>query len=203
MVDRKEIVTQTQLAFEFIQKLYLEVSYLIKEIEGTLFEEKEKFSICRPGGYGVTARGSTGLESVFVNMWLMRKLAVAFIPEILIKMEKGQTHTEISKDLRVLYLRVVLDDTAIDQPKLYTGYFTNFEVNKAGERLRNRFENMMSHITYNDQKVFNNPRVVEYEDAYFKFDGKFIETNLYDIPDSKTLSEKVIIPTLALYRDDS
>jgi len=203
MVDRKEIVTQTQLAFEFIQKLYLEVSYLIKEIEGTLFEEKEKFSICRPGGYGVTARGSTGLESVFVNMWLMRKLAVAFIPEILTKMEKGQTHTEISKDLRVLYLRVVLDDTTIDQPKLYTGYFTNFEANKAGERLRNRFENMMSHITYNDQKVFNNPRVVEYEDAYFKFDGKFIETNLYDIPDSKTLSEKVIIPTLALYRDDS
>ncbi len=200
MTGKKEIITQTQLAFEFIQKLYLEVSYLIKEIEGTLFEEEEKFSICRPSGYGVTARGSTGLESVYVNMWLMRKLAVAFIPEIFTDMERGQTHTEISKDLRVLYVRVVLDDATVDQPKLFTGYFTDFVVNKAGERLRNRFENMMSHITYNDQKIFHDPQAIEYEDAYFKFNGKFIETNLYDISDSKALSEKVITPTLALYR---
>lgn len=200
MTGKKEIITQTQLAFEFIQKLYLEVSYLIKEIEGTLFEEEEKFSICRPSGYGVTARGSTGLESVYVNMWLMRKLAVAFIPEILTKMEKGQTHTDLNKDLRVLYVRVVFDDVAVDQPKLFTGYFTNFEVNKPGEKSKNRFEKMMSHITYNDQKVFHDPQAIEYEDAYFKFNGKFIETNLYDISDSKALGEKVIAPTLALYR---
>jgi len=199
MTGKKEIIAQTQLAFEFIQKLYLEVSFVIKEIEGTLFEEEEKFIICRPGGYGVTARGSTRLESVYVNMWLMRKLAVSFIPEIMTKMEKGQTHTEISRDLKVLYVRVVLDD-AVDQPKLYTGYFTNFAVNKAEEKSKKRFENMMSHITYNDQKIFHDPQAIEYEDAYFKFNGKFVETNLYDIPDSKALSEKVIVPTLALYR---
>lgn len=203
MTDKKEIITQTQLAFEFIQKLYLEVSYLIKEIEGTLFEEEEKFSICRPSGYGITARGSTGLESIYVNMWLMRRLAVAFIPEIMTKMEKGQTYTDLNKDLRALYVRIVLDDNLIDQPKLHTGYFTNIVVNKAGERWIKKFENLMSHITYNDQKVFNDPREVEYEDAYVKLNGKFIETNLYDIPDSKALSDKVIVPTLALYRANS
>jgi len=34
--DKSEVIHQTTLAFDFIQKLYLEVSYLIKEIEGIL-----------------------------------------------------------------------------------------------------------------------------------------------------------------------
>jgi len=81
MNHRAEIIEQTNLAFDFILKLYLEVSYLIKEIEGMLYELEEKFVIGRSGGYHISARSSTGLESSNVSFWLMRKLGVFFIPE--------------------------------------------------------------------------------------------------------------------------
>ena len=38
MINKNEIIEQTNLVFDFIQKFYLEVSYLIKEIEGVLHE---------------------------------------------------------------------------------------------------------------------------------------------------------------------
>ena len=57
MVDNAHLVEQTNLVFDFLQKLYLEVSYLIKEIEGILYGEEEKFIIGRPSGYSISARG--------------------------------------------------------------------------------------------------------------------------------------------------
>ncbi|GFP32571.1 hypothetical protein HKBW3S42_00875 [Candidatus Hakubella thermalkaliphila] len=110
MAEKEEILRQTALAFDFIQKLYLEVSYLIKEIEGTLQEEDEKFVIGRPAGYGISARSSTGLESNNVSLWLLKKFAVFFVSEEKTKLERGQTITELHKDLKVLYLRIVLND---------------------------------------------------------------------------------------------
>jgi hypothetical protein len=77
--NKREIVEQTRLAFEFIEKLYLEASYLVKEIEGMLAEEEEKFIIGRPSGYGVTTRSSTGLEPNFVRLWLLKKFGVFFV----------------------------------------------------------------------------------------------------------------------------
>ncbi len=200
MADKNELIRQTHLAFDFIQKLYFEVSYLIKEIEGTLFEEDEKFIICRTGGYGVAARGSTGLESVYVNLWLMRKLAVAFIPESMTNQEKGQTFTEINDTLKVFYVRIVLNDKDYSEPQIEAGYFINFEVRQAGKSRIKRFENLMSHIIYNEQKVFNTPEAVYYEDAYIKLEGKFINVNLYDLTDSKALHDKLVLPALELYR---
>ena len=35
-MNKNEIVDQTRLAFDYIQKLYLETSYFIKEVEGLL-----------------------------------------------------------------------------------------------------------------------------------------------------------------------
>ncbi len=110
MINKSEITEQTNLAFDFIQKLYLEVSYLIKEIEGILHEEEEKFIIGRPAGYGISARSSTGLESTNVNLWLLRKFAVFFVPEDKTRVERGQTITEIDDNLKILYLRIILRD---------------------------------------------------------------------------------------------
>ena len=81
MIDKSGIVEQTNLAFDFIQKLNLEVSYLIKEVEAMLFEEEERFIIGKPAGYGITARSSTGLETSNVSLWVVRRFAVCFIPE--------------------------------------------------------------------------------------------------------------------------
>ena len=43
-----DIVSQTKAAFDFMEKLYLETSYLVKDIEGILYDEDEKFVIGRP-----------------------------------------------------------------------------------------------------------------------------------------------------------
>ena len=123
MSDESEIIEQGSLAFDFIQKLYLEVSYLIKEIEGILREEEEKFIIGKPGGYSVSARSSTGLESVNVNLWLLRKFAVFFVPEDKTERKGGQIITRIDENLKVLYLRIVLNDRSVNQPTLYSGVF--------------------------------------------------------------------------------
>ncbi len=201
MTDKNELIHQTNLAFDFIQKLYLEVSYLIKEIEGSLMEEEEKFIICRPSGYAISARSSTGLEAINVNMWLMRKLSVSFIPEEITRSERGQTHTEIENDLRVLYVRVVLNDKSIEQPALYSGVLSSFNVKPQGERWVNKFEKLMGHIEYNDQKVFIDPENIDYEDANIKMKGKLIKNNLYDINDSEALYNKSILPALELFRN--
>ena len=47
MIEKSDLPKQTKLAFDFIQKLYLEISYMIKEIEGLLYEQEEKFVIGR------------------------------------------------------------------------------------------------------------------------------------------------------------
>ena len=42
-MNKDKLIKQTENAFEFVQKLYFECSYLIKELEGLLAEEKENF----------------------------------------------------------------------------------------------------------------------------------------------------------------
>ena len=68
MTNKSGIIEQTNLAFDFIQKLNLEVSYLIKEVEAMLSEEGERFIIGNPAGYGISARSSTGLETANVSL---------------------------------------------------------------------------------------------------------------------------------------
>ena len=79
------ISSQITNAFSFIQKLYNESSYLLKEIEGQLSESSEKFLILKPSGYSISSRSSTGLEPNNVNFWLLRKFAVGFVEESKIK----------------------------------------------------------------------------------------------------------------------
>ena len=125
-MTKKEIIKQTKLAFEFLQKLYFEVSYLIKEVEGLLAEEDETFIIGRPSGYSISYRSSTGLEPKNVDLWLMRTAAVFFVPEVDTESGRGQTHTPLEPEIKVLYLRIVLDDDEIDQPYVQFGVMTKF-----------------------------------------------------------------------------
>ena len=77
--NKSEIKMQIKNAFDFIQKLYNESSYLIKEIEGQLAESEYRFQILRPSGYSISARSSSGLEQTNVNLWPLRKFAVGFV----------------------------------------------------------------------------------------------------------------------------
>ena len=199
MIDKSEIIEQTNLAFDFIQKLYLEVSYLIKEIEGILHNEEEKFIIGRPGGYGITARRSSGLESNNVNLWLLRKFAVFFVPEDRTEVRGGQIITKIDENLKVLYLRVVLNDRNIDKPMVYSGILYNIEKKTKAKGIE-KFENLMGYFEYNDNRIFKNIKKINYEDANIKLQGELIKNNLFEINDSETILKKIIKPSLELYR---
>ena len=199
MINKNEIIEQTDLAFDFIQKLYFEVSYLIKEIEGILHEEEEKFIIGRPAGYGVSARSSTGLESNNVNLWLLRKFAVFFVPKDKTEVKAGQTITKIDENLKILYLRIVLSDKNINEPAVYSGVLYNIEKKPQAKWIK-KFENLMGHFEYNDDKIFKIVEKINYEDAHIKLQGELIKNNLFEINDSETIFTRIIKPSLELYR---
>jgi hypothetical protein len=198
MITKREAIEQINLAFDFVQKLYLETSYLIKEVEGILQQEEEKFIIGRPTGYGVTARSSIGLEPDNVSLWPMRGCAVFFVPKDKTKIERGQTITKIDGNLRVLYLRIVLNDKEIEEPAIYSGVLYNIQIMS-----RNRwtkFENVMGHIEYHVRKIVGNNGRINYEDPFIKIQGKLLRNYLFEINDSEAIHERIVKPSLKLYR---
>ena len=80
-MNKSETAKQIKNAFEFIQKLFNESSYLIKEIEGQLAENEHRFQILKTSGYAISGRSSNGLEANNVIFWLLRKFGVAFVEE--------------------------------------------------------------------------------------------------------------------------
>lgn len=194
-MDKSELINQTQLAFDLIHKLHLEVSYLIKEMEGLLSEEDEHFMIGRPSGYQVTARSSSGLEPYLINFWIMRKMSVFFVSEKFCQVSRGQTITDFSNNLRVIYVRIALVDKEISQPTLHAGVLYEFEKSKF-----NKFEKLMGHLEYAEAKVFNMGDKINYEDSYIAFKGDMFRVNLYDIHSSEEIVGKVINPALEIYR---
>ena len=146
MKNKREIVEQTRLAFEFIGKLYLEASYLVKEIEGMLAEEDEKFIIGRPSGYGVTTRSSTGLEPNLVRLWPMRKFGVFFVEEEKTELKTGQTNTPLNENMKLLYMRVILDDLKYAEPVISFGAL--YEIEKKPTVKWTKFEQMMAYFEY-------------------------------------------------------
>lgn len=198
-MNKTELVEQTKRAFDFLQKLYFEVSYLVKEMEGLLSEEDEKFIMGRPSGYMITARSSNGLDPALVNYWLYKKLATFFIPESSGHLIKGQTNTRFEVNTRVIYLRIVLEEKDLIEPTIYSGILYDF-LPKNNKWIK-KFEQLMGHMEYNETKIFTNPKVIEYEDSYIAFKGKLFSTNLYDISTSQDIADKIIVPTLELYRE--
>ncbi len=198
-MSKKELVSQTKIAFDLIQKLYLEVSYLIKETEGLLAREEENFLIGRPSGYAINYRGSSGLESSNVSFWLMRNLSVFFVAEANTETKGGQTYTQFGLGSKIIYLRICLDGRNLPEPLIYSGVLYDF-MKKSGNPKLAKIEQVMAHIEYRESQVFKDPACIDYEDGYLKFKGKLNNTPLYDINSSQELVEKIINPALALYR---
>jgi len=197
MPDKNEIAKQCSLAFDFIQKLYLEVSYLIKEIEGILAEHD--FVIGRPSGYQISARSSSGLEPTSVNLWLLKRFGVFFAPKDKIVFERGQTKLSIENPTKALYLRVILNDTTISEPTIYSGVL--YDIQKQPKaKWPIKFEQAMQHIQYNDEKIFkDNLEHVDFEDAYIKLKGKLARNSLFKINNGETIRDLIVKPSLELY----
>lgn len=193
---KSEIAKQIKNAFDFLQKLYNESSYLIKEIEGQLSESGLGLQIIKPSGYSVSTRSSTGLEPNNVNLWLLRKFAVAFVDESSTDLQKGQNFTEINENLKVLYFRIILDDKNQTEPQLIFGVF--YDIKQFKDWVK-KFENLMGQFEYTDSKLFAKFPNIDYEDGTYKIKGKFKKVNLLDINSSNELIEKVINPALKLF----
>jgi hypothetical protein len=198
-MNTQDVIEQTRLAFDFIQKLYFEVSYFIKEVEGLLAEEDEKFVIGRPSGYGITTRSSTGLETNNIHLWLLRRLAVFFVPETSTQRKGGQTITKLEGN-RVIYLRIVLDDRELAEPTVSFGVLHSFVKKSAPGAWPTKVEHLMGHFEYIDAKVFKDPESIDYEDSRFGFKGQLLSASLYGMSDSEQIASQIIAPTLSLFR---
>jgi hypothetical protein len=196
METKHELIEQCNLAFDFIQKLYLETSYLIKEVESILNDEEEEFVIGKPGGYGVTNRGSCGLESNYVKQWLMRKFAVFFVPKEYTEKKGDQVITPITDNLKILYLRISLQDDSEKEPKICVGSVFDIHSKKGWEK----FEQFMGHIEYYEHKIFRNGSPVSYDDSYISIKTEFIKKDLFDITDNELINSRIIQPALNIYR---
>jgi hypothetical protein len=198
MVKKKEVVDQTSIAFDHIQKLYYETSYLIKEIEGLLREEKpEEFIIGKPSGYGISSLSSTGIESSNVNNWLLRKFSVFFVSANNTKESRGRTNTPITHKLKIIYARIILNDSKIKEPKIQLGVL--YDIKKKESKFK-KFEECMGHFEYNDSRFEKKGNLIEFDSAYISLRGEIREYNLFDISDSSTLKNKIIDPFMKLYR---
>lgn len=198
-MNKKEIAEQTKFAFEYLQKLYLETSYLIKEVEGLLAKEDEEFLIGRPSGYGITTNRSAGLESRNVEFWPLRKMAVFFAPKGSISEKGGQTFTKLDKEIRVIYLRILLNAKGLSEPKVYAGIFYDFV--QKGKASMVKIEQLMTHIEYRELQVFKNPLMIDYADGYLSFRGKLFAQDLFDLNSSEDVYDKIVLPAVRMFRN--
>lgn len=196
-MDKIDLVQQTKLAFDLVEKLYFEVSYLIKEMEVLLYAEPEQFIIGRPSGYGITTRNSAGLEANYVSLWPLRKLAVFFVPKAQAKLQGGTTITKL-EEAKVIYTRVILHDKNLSEPTVLAGVLYGFSAKRPN---LSKVEQVMSLIEYGEAKIVGNPSNISFEDAYVSFEGQLVETNLFDLNNAHDIENRLIRPSLGLFRN--
>jgi len=195
-MEKTDIVKQTKLAFDFIQKLYLETSYLIKEMQGILEQEEEEFQILRPSGYGITAFRSIGLESGVID-WCIRKGAVFFVAKANTELSRGQTITKFKPDLQVVILEFLLNDKDLDEPEIWVGIVNNI-VSKADN---SKFESLTWKFAYYGKRILHTTGQSTYEDGEVSFNINIMKKHLYDIGSAEDIQREIIKPVLELYRN--
>lgn len=192
-----DLAADTRNAFDFIEKLYFETSYLIKEVEGQLQEEEPSFVILRPSGYQVTAFHSVGLETGNVRWWLRKVVSVGFVEEEATKLVKGQTISPIHDLLRVLFLTIVLHSEELREPTAFFGLIDDV-TNK--NTAYTKFEHLMWEFPSSWGKMFDKPPKLDYEDGYCALRGQFNKVKLYSLKSSEDVRKKLVEPMLEMYR---
>lgn len=193
----KHLETSWRNAFEYVQKFYLETSYLIKEVEGHLEKEPEKFVLCQGNGYTVTSYSSSGLDPRQVACWIPATIAVAFVPEKNTKIIKGFTETPFDKSLRVLIMHVEVYWSEMERPVIYCGLLEKI---KCKQRDWKKFEKLMFEFAYNPDEVFAKLPKIDYEDRYCNFVGHAHTVPLLSISSAQDVKDKLVNPMLKLYR---
>jgi hypothetical protein len=193
----KKLEPNWRNAFEYVRKFYLETSYLIKEVEGQLDKEPEKFVMCRVNGYAVTCYTSSALDPKQVACWIPATIAVAFVPEKNTKISNGFTETPFDKSLRVLIMHVEVYWGEMERPVIYCGLLEKI---KCKQRDSKKFEKLMFEFAYNSDEVFAKLPKIDYEDRNCSFDGYAHTVPLLSIGSAQDVKDKLVDPMLKLYR---
>ncbi len=197
---RINLVEQNKRAFNFIEELYVESSFLIKEIKYYLLNNKDyKFVIGKPRGYQITAPSSLGLNSV--ELWSLKGFSNFFVEEKFVKKgkDKATTTTALKKGLKVIYIKIIFydKDNNIEEPIIYSGVLYGFEEPDKSKK----FENFIARIDKNWNKYIKD---IQENDGYkyqnINEKGKFIKNKLFDINNSEEINDKIIKPLLELYK---
>lgn len=188
---------QTRNALNFVQKLYFEISYLIKEVEGMLRSEEEKFVIGKPSGYQVTSGKSTGLEPANVEAWLSKAFTVFFVPAKETKLQSGMTNTPFHDQLKVLLLDIELEGKINKTPRIMAGVL--YDIRSKRDNYT-KFEHMMSEFIYSRDKVFASAPDLSYNDSYLSMKGNLFSLPLFTLQTSEDISRKIVGPMVAHYR---
>jgi hypothetical protein len=204
MKNKKKIIKNPKQAFDVIQKLYFKTSYLIKEIEGMLAEEEEKFVIGKTSDIAISAKMSKGIEAIDIPQWIVGKLAVFYIPQKATQTRSDkictQTFTKFGEKLKLIYLRFILNEKAMKEPYLCVGVLHDIIKKKQPKRWPHIFEDVMLHLEDEDSKVFKKLNPIRYEDQYIKLKGKLSRVNLFDINGSDDIRKKIVQPAVKLFR---
>lgn len=112
----------------------------------------------------------------------------------------GVTVTNISNDLKVLYLKIILHGENIREPMIYSGVLYGINRKSDSPEKYKKFEQFMGYMESNDSKIFRDIKRIDYEDRNIKVKGELIQNKLFEIKDSDTVVNKIINPTLELYR---
>ncbi len=198
-MDKKHMNEQANLAFEFVDKLYFEITYLIKEIEGLLKREDEVFIIGRTRGYGITVGGSTGIDSP--DWWWYKKFSVFFVKENMTRTQAGKTITSFQKDLKIIYLIVTLSDKDISSPKIAIG--TLYDISCKSAESFKKFEDATGYYLnsiWDLAKNHPNFSAGSFEDKYMKFKARFVTKDLFDINNTQDMQKKLLNPVLKQFR---
>ena len=195
----QNIAEQTRNAFDFIEKLYFEASYLIKEIEGLLAREDEQFQILKPSGYAVTTRTSVGLEPVNVQQWLTKNLTVFFCPKEESDTKGGQTFTTFHNGLKILYVHIRLMHKAGKEPQIIFGMIQ--DINPKKNEIT-KFEKLAFEFAYNTDKILNTQAKIDFEDSNCSFKGNKKIEELFTLKNSDDVAEKVVAPLVEMFRNN-
>ena len=197
-MDKIQMNEQTKSGFDFVEKLYSECAYLVKEIEDLLQKQEEKFKIGKQRGYQISASGSLALKNP--DQWMYKKLCAYFVPASLTKEVGGRTETSFGKDLKIIYLLIILSEERLKTPQIAIGVLSEFK--KLTRRIP-RVEYFV--IPYMEKiwdwiKVHGSSKKKQYKDSQLEFDTKFVIRDLFDINSVQDVEKKLINPAMRFFR---
>jgi len=108
--------------------------------------------------------------------------------------------TTLHDNLRILYLRIVLNGKDVTEPAVYAGVLHDIKKVTKGTWIT-KFEHFMGAFEYASDKLFGNPERIYYEDGTMSIRGELSKVNLYDVNDSDAIRTKIVEPSLVLYRE--